>query len=607
MLAPDGRALLLDGLRPPPGMTVDRAVATTFTLELTTALTVPLALVGYSLTDTPDPIRMMEAVRTTANRLDVFCQAGAISAPGWPSDLVVLLEEVVHEARRPRPGHLFHPKVWVLRYADNGGVRAFRCLVLSRNLTADRSWDLVLRLDSNPDTTRINQDNDGLVRFVKALPGLAATPLAENRAAAVAELADDLRRVWWELPEGADRIVFWPFGLPGARRPKTDQVFGGNRHLIISPFVTADGIAIVTAGSAPGRVSVVARAEELDRLPTGTLDGVAAFAINPLAGLDEPDQNSAADTVDPGRLFGALHAKLYIVEANRRARVLIGSANATAAAFGGNIELLCEIAGGYTKLGIDAMLGEDAPFRSLLEEYLPPDIPVSDADADAARAVEAYLVDIAQAGFSVHVAPMSGAWQPTITSNRSLPDLPKNATIAVTVAPYNRPAETTGAQPGATFAAVLQPRPSVEVTPFLVISGSSTTKGAKAERRILVCAALIDAPPGRADEILIRQIDTPEKFFQLLALLLGFGAAPTPPPGGTADGGAGSWAAMSATGIFELLVRGLAAQPEGIDRLAAIIDGLRASDLAAKILPAGWDDLWAAVNGARQLIGREHR
>ena len=42
MLAPDNRGLLLDALRPPPGHSLDRAVATTFTLDLETALMVPL-------------------------------------------------------------------------------------------------------------------------------------------------------------------------------------------------------------------------------------------------------------------------------------------------------------------------------------------------------------------------------------------------------------------------------------------------------------------------------------------------------------------------------------------------------------------------------------
>ena len=91
MLDPDNRALLLDALRPPPGHDLDLAVATTFTLDLETALMVPLAFAGFRFDENPDPIEIMEALRRTSERLDIFCQAGAISAGRWPSDLVALL------------------------------------------------------------------------------------------------------------------------------------------------------------------------------------------------------------------------------------------------------------------------------------------------------------------------------------------------------------------------------------------------------------------------------------------------------------------------------------------------------------------------------------
>jgi hypothetical protein len=169
MLAPDDRALLLDALRPPAGMPLQRAVGTTFTLDLETALMVPLAFAGHGLSGPPDPVAVMEAVRSTADVFDLFCQAGAVSAGRWPSDLVALLEPVIHEVRRPRPGHLFHPKVWVLHYGDGDTAELYRALVLSRNLTADRSWDVIVRLDGAP-SRLVNHDNHGLVRFLTALP-----------------------------------------------------------------------------------------------------------------------------------------------------------------------------------------------------------------------------------------------------------------------------------------------------------------------------------------------------------------------------------------------------------------------------------------------------
>src|SRR5947207_15373245 len=118
MLAPDARAVLLQQLRAPVGYRLDAAVATTFTLDLAAALVPPLAFATFELNNTPDPIAVMEAVRACTERVDLFCQAGQITVPGQASDLMAFLEPMVHEVRRPRPGHLFHPKLWLLRYTS---------------------------------------------------------------------------------------------------------------------------------------------------------------------------------------------------------------------------------------------------------------------------------------------------------------------------------------------------------------------------------------------------------------------------------------------------------------------------------------------------------
>ena len=170
VLAPDNRALLLDALRPTPGHSLDRAVATTFTLDLETALMVPLAFAGFRFDENPDPIEVMEALRRTGERMDIFCQAGAISAARWPSDLVALLEKSIHEVRRPRPDRIFHPKVWALRLLNPAGDPAFRLVVLSRNLTASRSWDTILWLDGQPQGRRPNASNAPLEGLLALCP-----------------------------------------------------------------------------------------------------------------------------------------------------------------------------------------------------------------------------------------------------------------------------------------------------------------------------------------------------------------------------------------------------------------------------------------------------
>lgn len=49
MLSPDGRALLVELLRPPPGTELVRGIATTFTLDLASALAAPLSFATHRL------------------------------------------------------------------------------------------------------------------------------------------------------------------------------------------------------------------------------------------------------------------------------------------------------------------------------------------------------------------------------------------------------------------------------------------------------------------------------------------------------------------------------------------------------------------------------
>jgi hypothetical protein len=602
MLAPDDRALLLDALRPPSGMRLERAVGTTFTLDLATALTVPLALAGHALSHNPDPIAMMETIRGSADRVDIFAQAGAIAAGRWPSDLAALLEAVVHEVPRPRPGHLFHPKAWVAHYEDAEGNDAYRVLVLSRNLTADRSWDVVVRLDGMPGS-RINRDNDGLVRFVAAMPQLSKVPLAEDRSEAIMGLADELRRVDWELPEGAARLRFWPMGLPGRRPLKLDDLFLGYRHLVISPFVTADGLdAVIRPMGQGSEVTLISRAEELDKLPTGALDDLTVQVIDPAAGLsdeDESDGAMGADVPAPPP-FGALHAKAIVVERNHRARAFFGSANATAAGIGGNIELLCELEGGPSRLGVGAMLDDPDGFSKLLDDYTPPSAPVIDEEEELGRRLDEYLVDVAQLKFVVTVTPDGDQWRGVIATDEAIPHPPTGASVSLSC--YNRPAELVVLAGGSPVHAPLAPREAADLTPFLVLTIQARVKGRQVERSTVVTAQMVGAPADRLDEILARQIDSPEKFLRFLLLLLGLRDASMAAQGLPAGLG-GKWMDGSAVGVFELLVRGLAADPSAIDRLDDLVRRLTAREDGEVVLPAGWTALWPTFVKARRLVG----
>lgn len=99
MLEPQTRASLTDLLRPPSGFELAHGVGTTFTLDLTTALMIPLSR-GSAPASVEDPLSILDAVRRVADRLDIFAQAGEISM-GTPSDLVAFLERSIHPVTTP--------------------------------------------------------------------------------------------------------------------------------------------------------------------------------------------------------------------------------------------------------------------------------------------------------------------------------------------------------------------------------------------------------------------------------------------------------------------------------------------------------------------------
>src|SRR5690606_38191949 len=140
-------------LRPPSGYRFDRAVSTTFSLDLMALLTMPVAFTFFDRQSddgrpAPDPLAMLQALRRYADRIHVFCHAGQIAAPRRHHQLFAYLESSVFGVLPPSEHGVFHPKLTVLRFVEgeqeNDGAPEpavrYRVLCASRNLTFDRSW-----------------------------------------------------------------------------------------------------------------------------------------------------------------------------------------------------------------------------------------------------------------------------------------------------------------------------------------------------------------------------------------------------------------------------------------------------------------------------------
>lgn len=598
MIAPDNRRVLLDLLSPPPGYQLDSGVGTTFTLGFDTALVVPLAFAASRLGATGDPGVALQAIEQVSERVDLFCQAGQMTIPARGGNLFAFLEPMIHEVRRPRPGFLFHPKVWLLRFVAEEEPPLLRLLTMTRNLTDGAAWDLAVQLEATR-TARASALNRPLGELIDSLPGMAVRPLDDSRRARIASLAEDARKAVWEAPEGfSSSPTFWAFGLPATRRQAYPD-FSGYRHLVVAPFLNEGGLRRIVPNLNEAAVTVVSTADDLEMLPsdlTGHLGDCRV--VSAAANLEDPE----AEQVE-GRAAGisGLHAKLFAVERNRTAHIFIGSANATSAAFGGNVEFLVQLSGGATKVGIDALLDSVDGIGSILEPYSPTGDVKPDPEDEALYELLEVLRSLAEIDFVATVRPAGNAYEEVVTAPAV--ELPPGVTVRFELLTHRGFAGVIEA--GVESASTFGPIELQDVTPFVVLTVSSSVSGAELKKSSVVRCRLVNDPEGRLDEILARQIDTREKFLRFLLLLLGLSqrAAGLPEPNAEGAGiGSGFAFSVSNIGVFELLARAAADQPKVLEGLSRLVARLENRPTGRAVLPEGFRELWDVMIEAQPRL-----
>lgn len=625
MLDPRGRQMLLGSLRPPDGFRFDCAVGTTFSLDLIALLTAPLAFAMFDwqgddgqLAADPasgkgDPLALLESLRRCADRIHIYCQAGQIKVPPANQRLLTYLEQSVIEvlppaARAGRAG-VFHPKVWVLRFVDtaDGTTVRYRLLCLTRNLTFDRSWDTVLVLEGDrSDRQNGIAENRGLAAFARGLPGLAvrASAVNEQAAADTALIADELRVVKWKLPEGVDSVRFWPLGMDGKPTwPFGDRI---DRLLVVSPFITPDFLIRLAA---PGRAQfLVSRPESLREIEPSVLcerwtclmldEGCEA-----IAGADEPsDQQSAS--------LSGLHAKLFVADAGWDAHIWTGSANATTAAFNGNVEFMVELIGKKSKLGVDATIGDgdnQPNLRSMLAPFTPEDQAVTPgADEQACEVlVDSIRRSLVAMSMELVVAPDDKDGKTFTTTLRSPEPLAITEAATVRCRPVMLVGDARALQSGCPIQVRFGPHAIQSVSSFVSFEVSARVGNAERTEAFVLNLPLVGAPTDRKERLLrdllsdsrtlVRFLlmllsDDPEKLFTELRELT---ATPEARAGARGHDG---------LPLLEHMLACLHRSPGKLDQVHRLIEDLRRTPEGRSILPPELEAVWGPIGQVRREL-----
>ena len=369
MLDPDSRSLYTSALTPPPGMIFEEAIAATFSMDPVLLLEAPLHLAlmtGATMSESdPLSIPILQAVRSYSERITVYVQKGRIQVPrNRPTPLFGLLEEMIVEVNSPRGG-VFHPKMWAIRFCGpDKGNAMIRLLILTRNMTASRSWDLSLRLEGTIVEDKEKVVNEPLAHFFRTLPKLAPTRVNHARRKQSIRFSEYIHKVEWELPDGFDELAFY---LPGTKKfdwhpPESD------RMAVISPFCS-DEVLRKLAGRTKSAEVLISTPELMVGLQEDTVGCFSqCWHLDEAAETEEGEEDEKTERAPSA----GLHAKAYLFETARgRTHLVTGSANATSAALldsNKNVEILVGLEGKRDKVGgINELLHKDGLGKYLVQ------------------------------------------------------------------------------------------------------------------------------------------------------------------------------------------------------------------------------------------------
>jgi len=623
MLDPRDRRYLIEALRPDPGYVLDKAIGTTFSLDLLALLTAPLAFTFFGLRDTEapqtiDPVKLLDALQRYARRIHIFCQAGRIQVPVFQHPLYAFLEQSVVQVKPKQTQRVFHPKVWVLRYTAPNQPDAsvhYRVLCLSRNLTFDRSWDTALVLDGELDLNLPRQERSApLSALITELPKLAIHPASAPALAATTQIADELLHVRFALPEGVTGLDFLALGI--SEKPTWPFSANLDRIAVVSPFVEP-GLLTRLVDQAP-LSHLISHLPELQKLPPSIFEVIGdAYTLLDEAvpeAQDEMDEDAVGEEDEfPHQDNGlsGLHGKLYIGERGQNAYVWTGSANATNAAFEGNVEFLARLTGPRNLLGIDAFLngrGENG-FMTLLHSFHPGET----AEQDSIQ--ESMDERLEEARGSIVAMELHGEASIETGGLYSLSIGPKQAVttpsdVQICCWPITLRAESAlGVDDQLTRSAPLlfSHLSRQALTTFFAFRLETTAADRKSSLSFVLNIPILGLPAER-ETLLLRDIlsDT-TRLLQLILLLL---HDPTEDLSGflhalglDGDGHPQNAWRVTEIPLFETMVRALYRDPARIDSVAELIDRLRKDPEAAKLLPEAWEQIWQPVWQTRQTLG----
>ncbi|RYE56750.1 MAG: hypothetical protein EOP48_07320, partial [Sphingobacteriales bacterium] len=329
-------------LVPPEGYSLDRAIGTTYSLDLEALMVLPVALFyAQPLDGDPSQVRydMLDSITKAAEKITVYCQKAQIKVPHKFHYLLAYWEKGIEEVQMAHYAQSFHPKVWVIRYTHLENPPSYRLLVTSRNLTFARDWDVAFSTEGIVGEEAMKH-NTPLVDFLKTLEKRGKTTIPQR-------FYDDLQKVKFEKDlEKFNHLRFHPIGCPDIAGKvcfnPVSKAKWWDELLIVSPFL--DDITLKSLAGISGKKKyLLSRKEELDSVSLDRLKDYSCYQFS--KSIEMSEFHEGLGETEEGQALQNLHAKLFVTQVDDKVHWFLGSANCTDPAQGRNIEFMVELRG----------------------------------------------------------------------------------------------------------------------------------------------------------------------------------------------------------------------------------------------------------------------
>lgn len=576
-------------LRAPDGYKLDSALATTYSLDLDSLIAASLALSFDQTLEgeiAGERLAFLEALDQLQSRLLVFYQQAGLKVPTNYNRLFTLLEPMlapcVAVAGPAGAFASFHPKLWLLRFApvDSSQPTLVRLLVLSRNLSFDRSWDIALCLEGK--TGRRRNPDSSLQTFLRSLSA------APSHSSHIEDLCTTLDVVDWTLPERFDAMELLP-GSAASESVEASIPFQLTEDidelLIVSPFVDADPESLLNLLGlrTNGIKTLISRADTLDSIGEAALEGWDVKSLSELV-VDGEERLEREKPRQQG-----LHAKLIVTKTGNRAVWHVGSANMTNAAFGRpgknvmprNTELMVKLSGYNKQVGPAKLLEEWSDSR-VFEKHVFREAAEQPPDRD--QSLRLLVHRLTSARWELHATECGEDDFSVDLLVDPVPDC--GAEFRVNVAMLCRQAAEHPLAPKMSWRKLKL----TDVSAFIPVEVHWDNRGFT-QRFAVQAKFAADLMDIRKRAVFRETIQSKEKLLRYLTLLLDVGA--TKSRWLRADGDAGEWDIFGLNGgggLYEQLLRSASRAPERLKRAVHVFEQVKREGVE---LPEGLQDVIA--------------